>query len=404
MLAVSVFNPKARLWIRGRLGWRACLMKWRNADDRVIWIHAASLGEFEQGRPLIDEIKKKNAGYKLLLTFYSPSGFEIRKNYPGADLVMYLPLDTPYNARKFLMLANPSAVVFIKYEFWHFHLREISEQKISIYLVSALFRPGQVFFRWYGGWFRKNLSYINFFFLQDESSALLLKKIGLSNFAVIGDTRFDRVAAVASAAKEIEVVRIFSEGHFCMVAGSTWPGDEDILALYINQSPEDSRFIIAPHEITTSHLNQLKLRISRPVILFSSATAGNIPGYQVLLIDNIGMLSSLYRYGSIAYVGGGFGKGIHNILEAAAFAKPIIFGPKYLKFREACELISLGGAFSIQNPVEFFEILEKLRNNPSKFLSAGRIAGDYVKKNTGATALVLSHLLDNLSPVTSKKI
>jgi 3-deoxy-D-manno-octulosonic-acid transferase len=398
LLAVSPFHHKARLWIKGRLGWRSRLQGWCEQGGQVIWVHAASLGEFEQGRPLIDEIKSKHPGYRLLLTFYSPSGFEIRKNYPGADHVMYLPLDTPYNARRFVKLVNPAAVIFIKYEFWRFYLRQLWVSKHPVYLISAIFRPDQVFFRWYGGWFRKNLSFFDYFFLQDESSALLLNHAGISNCIVSGDTRFDRVSAVATAAKEVEIARKFSAGHFCIVAGSTWPEDEEILTRYINQCDEDTRFIIAPHEITAAHLSQLKSRISRSFTLFSNASTDTIQDHQVLIIDNIGILSSLYRYGRLAYIGGGFGKGIHNILEAAAFGIPVIFGPNFQKFREACTLLNLGGAFAIHNASEFFEILEQFANQPLKYDQSATIAGDYVRNNTGSTAVILKALFEKSLP------
>jgi 3-deoxy-D-manno-octulosonic-acid transferase len=401
VLAVSLFSHKARLWVRGRLGWKKRLEEWCVPGDPIIWIHAASLGEFEQGRPLIDIIKSNHPRYRLLLTFYSPSGFEVRKNYPGADLVMYLPLDTPYNARRFVNLVNPAAAVFIKYEFWRFYLSQLHAKKHPVYLISAIFRSGQPFFRWYGAWFRKNLSFIDFFFVQDEPSALLLKTAGITRCIVCGDTRFDRVAAVAASAREVDLARIFSQSHFCIVAGSTWPADEDILIRYINQSSHETRFIIAPHEITGIHLKQLKSGISRSHILYSKASADTVQEYQVLIIDNIGMLSSLYRYGHVAYIGGGFGKGIHNILEAAAFGIPVVFGPNYRKFREACELLSLGGGFTIQNAKEFFSILELLENYPGKYEKSASTAGSYVQDHTGATVIIADHLFANLSRLSS---
>jgi 3-deoxy-D-manno-octulosonic-acid transferase len=396
VLAVSPFHQKARLWIKGRLGWRSRLQGWCKQGGKVVWVHAASLGEFEQGRPLIDEIKNKRPGYRLLLTFYSPSGFEIRKNYPGADHVMYLPLDTRYNARRFVKLVNPAAVIFVKYEFWRFYLQQLRSSNHPVFLISAIFRPDQVFFRWYGVWFRKNLSFFDFFFVQDESSASILNQEGISNCIVSGDTRFDRVSAVATAAKEVEIARKFSAGHFCIVAGSTWPEDEEILTRYINQSDKNTRFIIAPHEITGAHLSQLKSRISRSFALFSSASADTVQEHQVLIIDNIGMLSSLYRYGHLAYIGGGFGKGIHNILEAAAFGIPVIFGPNHGKFREAHDLLGLGGAFAIHNAGELFEILEQLRNNTEKYDMSAKIAGIYVRDNTGATNIIINSLFNVL--------
>lgn len=393
VLITSVFNPKARLWIKGRMGWKTRLRNWNTLGKPVIWFHAASLGEFEQGRPLIEKIREVHPGCYILLTFYSPSGFEIRKNYAGADMVMYLPLDTPYNARLFVKLLNPIATVFIKYEFWHFYLRELHRTKHPVYLISAIFRPTQPFFRWYGTWFRKNLHFIDYFFLQDKDSSRLLNQLGLNNHTVSGDTRFDRVKVLAKTAKNIEIARAFSEGHTCLVAGSTWPEDEELLTRFINESQADMRFIIAPHEITPSHIQQLASRLTRDYILYSKAVdPAEYIHSQVLIIDNIGMLSSLYRYGHTAYIGGGFGKGIHNILEAAAYSIPVIFGPNFEKFREARDLISQGGAFSIQNYEEFRSVLLDLHNENGKHKSSALTAGEYVRVNTGATTIIFDFL------------
>jgi 3-deoxy-D-manno-octulosonic-acid transferase len=393
VLIASAFNPKARLWIKGRMGWKTRIRNWDTAGKRVIWFHAASLGEFEQGRPLIDKIRENHSNCRILLTFYSPSGFEIRKSYPGADLVIYLPLDTSYNARLFVKLVNPIATVFIKYEFWHFYLKELHHTKHPVYLISAIFRPGQAFFKWYGAWFRKNLKFIDYFFVQDKDSAHLLHQIGLTNCKISGDTRFDRVRALADSAKNIEIARLFSDGHDCLVAGSTWPEDEEYLIRLINESDSKARFIIAPHEITDSHIQQLTSFISRDYVLYSGAISpAEYKDKQVLIIDNIGMLSSLYRYGRMAYIGGGFGKGIHNILEAAAFGIPVIFGPNFEKFREARELLSQGGAFSIKNYEDLCIILNELKSNPEKYASSSRTAGSYVRENTGATSIVFDFL------------
>jgi 3-deoxy-D-manno-octulosonic-acid transferase len=396
VLIASVFNPKASLWIKGRMGWRVKIRNWNPEGKKVIWFHAASLGEFEQGRPLIDKIRENHPDCRILLTFYSPSGFEIRKNYPGADLVMYLPLDTSYNARLFVSVVNPIATIFIKYEFWHFYLKELHQSNHLVYLISAIFRPDQAFFKWYGAWFRKNLLFIDFFFVQDKDSAHLLRQAALTNCKISGDTRFDRVKALADGAKDIEIARLFSSGHMCLVAGSTWPEDEELLTRFINESDPSLRFIIAPHEITATHIHQLTSRLTRAFVLYSQAsTRAGFNEKQVLIIDNIGMLSSLYRYGRIAYIGGGFGKGIHNILEAAAFGIPVIFGPNFGKFREARELLGLGGAFNIQSYEDLHKILYELGNNPEKYKSSALTAGTYVRENTGATSIIF----DFLAPV-----
>ena len=306
---------------------------------------------------------------------------------------MYLPLDTSYNARLFVKHVNPIATIFIKYEFWHFYLKELNQTKHPVFLISAIFRPGQAFFKWYGAWFRKNLQFIDYFFVQDKDSAHLLNQITLTNCKVSGDTRFDRVKTLSDSAKDIEIARVFSDGHDCLVAGSTWPEDEEFLTRLINESVAEVRFIIAPHEITASHINQLTSRITRDFVLYSQATAqGEFNDKQVLIIDNIGMLSSLYRYGRIAYIGGGFGKGIHNILEAAAFGIPVIFGPNFEKFREARELLGLGGAFNVKNQEDLRNILNELNSNPEKYISSSLAAGSYVRENTGATSIIYDFL------------
>ncbi len=393
VLVASVFDPKARQWIKGRMDWRSRLRRWNTENKPVIWFHAASLGEFEQGRPLIDKIRESQPQIKILLTFYSPSGFEIRKNYTGADLVMYLPLDTSYNARLFIKLVNPAATVFIKYEFWHFYLKELHITKHPVYLISAIFRPAQAFFKWYGAWFRKNLRFIDYFFVQDKDSAELLHQIKVENCSVSGDTRFDRVKDLAETSKSIEIARLFSTGYDCMVAGSTWPEDEELLTRFINVSGAEIRFIIAPHEITASHISQLVSSITREHILYSQVNAStDFINTQVLIIDNIGMLSSLYRYGKFAYIGGGFGKGIHNILEAAAYGIPVIFGPNFDKFREARELLRQGGAYSIHDYVGLQMTIGELIRNPEKYNHSAITAGDYVRNNTGATTRIFDFL------------
>jgi 3-deoxy-D-manno-octulosonic-acid transferase len=391
LLAASPFNHKARLWISGRFGWKAGLKAWCQQGGSIIWVHAASLGEFEQGRPLIDAIRQRHPEYRVLLTFYSPSGYEIRKNFPGADYVMYLPLDTPANARFFADHVKPVAALFIKYEYWYFFFKAMSQRDYPIYLISAIFRPSQAFFAWYGAWFRRKLGFVSYFFVQDEASANLLRGIGIDRCSVTGDTRFDRVNTVAAAAKDIPLASAFADGQFCLVAGSTWPEDEDILVDYIHTGPPHYKYIIAPHEVSPAGLNRLTSRLTCPVVLFSEATPETVDQFRVLVIDNMGMLSSLYRYGKAAYIGGGFGKGIHNILEAAAFGIPVIFGPNYSKFREALELIRRGGAFPVKRKEDLPAILAQL-SIPESYAAACRTAGSYVADNTGATDVILNAL------------
>jgi 3-deoxy-D-manno-octulosonic-acid transferase len=396
VLAASPFNGKARLWIRGRYGWRKKLRGW-NPGGPVIWFHAASLGEFEQGRPVMEKMRAEHPGLKILLTFYSPSGYEVRKNYAGADKIVYLPLDTWYNARTFIRLVKPVMAIFIKYEFWPSHLETLHRSDCKIYLISGIFRSSQPFFKKYGSWYRKKLSLFEYFFLQDEPSAGLLKGIGYKNSMVAGDTRFDRVSDVAAAAKDIEIARQFSEGHTCVVAGSTWPGDEQYLVPFINASDENTRFILAPHEITESHISQLLEGIRVPLAKYSDVKAGSLlRETRVLIIDNIGMLSSIYRYGHVAYIGGGFGKGIHNVLEAATFHIPVIFGPNFQKFREARELLQSGGAFTVGSYEALEACMNTLLQRGSPWQKAAEIAGNYVKDNTGATSVIINHVSPNL--------
>ena len=390
--AMSPFNPKARLWITGRMGWRKKLRK-RLPGKPVYWFHAASLGEFEQGRPLIEEIKKQKPRCSVVLTFYSPSGFEVRKNYPGADLVCYLPLDTFRNAKSFIDLVRPDAAFFIKYEYWYYYLKFLHTGNVPVYLVSGVFSQNQPFFRWYGGWFRSRLRFFSHFFVQDQSSACLLQNYGLINVTVSGDTRFDRVSAIARASGEISGLQAFTAGCFCLVAGSTWSRDEEILTRYINETGQDIKMIIAPHEVHQQHISRLASMMKKKYVLFSEAGQENLPECQVLIIDNIGMLSSLYRYGQIAYIGGGFGAGIHNILEPAANGLPVIFGPNYRRFREAIDLIREGGAFAVKNQEEFNHRINELFNDPVQYTASSSTAKRYVSGNTGATEIIMKKVL-----------
>jgi 3-deoxy-D-manno-octulosonic-acid transferase len=398
ILCSSLFDKKARLWIIGRKDWRKRLRAWKPYGNPVYWFHAASLGEFEQGRPLIEAVKKHKPGCSIILTFYSPSGFEIRKNYQEADLVCYLPLDTAYNARKFIALAKPASVFLIKYEYWYFYLKHLHGSGIPVYLVSGIFRKNHIFFRWYGQWFRNKLSYIDHFFVQDQPSAVLLNSSGFRNVTVSGDTRFDRVASLGAAARNIDLAGAFVQDGPCLVAGSTWPADEMILVQFINESVNPIKLILAPHEIGKEHIRKLVMMIRKPVALFSEASLNDIAEKQVLIIDNIGMLSSLYRYGQLAYVGGGFGKGIHNILEAATYSVPVVFGPNYQKFHEAKELIACMGAFTVSDYPEFRDKLHYLLRNPEALHNASKQAGHYVISNIGATNRILEHILDNYLP------
>ena len=366
----------------------------RNA--KYIWFHASSLGEFEQGRPLIEKIKAEHPEYKILLTFFSPSGYEVRKNYGGADVVCYLPFDTPYRVKKFLDSSKPVMAIFIKYEFWDNYLSELKRRNIPVYIVSAIFRKEQLFFKWYGGMYRKVLSYFTHIFVQDDASRELLSKYGVTNVSVFGDTRFDRVQDVYKNTKQVPMVDLFvnnnrSDNQLTMVAGSSWQQDEEVYLNYFNEHPE-LKLIIAPHEIHKDHLMHIESMLKRPSIRLSEATEKDIKGKSCLIVDSFGLLSSIYRYGDLAYIGGGFGAGIHNVLEAAVYGIPVIFGPKYQKFKEARDLLQVGGAFSITDEKTFESKMEELSTYRDLLEAAGAAAGDFVKSNIGATNRIIASI------------
>lgn len=365
-----------------------------SAGQKVAWVHCASLGEFEQGRPLIEAIRKDYPDYKIVLTFFSPSGYEVRKNYNMADLVVYLPADTCSNAKRFLKVVNPSLAFFIKYEFWFHYYTALKQANVPVYSISSIFRKNQVFFKWYGKWFQKMLHAVTRFYVQDQKSGELLEQIGLKNFVVAGDTRFDRVTTIANTAADIPVVHEFANQGKVLVAGSSWPEDEVILADYINNATENVKLIIAPHEVHESHIEQLIARFKVPVLRYSEKDNKPVHEYRVLVIDTIGLLSAIYRYGSIAYIGGGFGKGIHNTLEAATYGMPVIFGPKYQKFKEAVDLIGVGGAFTIGTYEDFSKVMISLWSADSnKFIeNAGLASKNYVQGMCGATPMIMKDL------------
>lgn len=392
--AAACFNSKARLFVKGRKNWKKNLAAKIETNARYIWVHCASLGEFEQGRPLIEAIRKHLPEYRIVLTFFSPSGYEVRKNYDQADVISYLPLDTKKNARTFLRMVQPEKAFFIKYEYWYFYIHELSKKEIPLYIVSAIFRNDQQFFKntLWGKWYRQMLFKTTHFFIQDENSANLLQSIRLTKFTKTGDTRFDRVAAIAKNVVEIPIVEKFRGSKTLLVAGSTWKPDEELLADFIN-THNNLKLIIAPHEVTQANLFRLE-NIFKQVIRFSKIDERNAGNYQVLLIDSIGMLSSLYRYGDMAYIGGGFGVGIHNILEAATFGLPVVFGPNYQKFREAVDLKKLGGAFPVTDYHGLEKTLLMLLTNPSEREKASELCRKYVEQNTGATHLILKKVFN----------
>ncbi len=387
----SIFNSKARFWIKGRKGLLKKIDKKINKNENIAWFHCASLGEFEQGRPVIEKFKEKYPEYKILLTFYSPSGFEIRKNYEKADYIYYLPIDTPRNAKVFVKTVNPKIVFFIKYEFWYYFLKEINKNQIPLYLVSGIFRKDQYFFKSYTRRPKKMLRFFTHFFVQNNLSKELMNSIGFNNVTISGDTRFDRVNEISKQTKSLELIEKFRSGALTLIAGSTWKPDEEILIKYLNETSFKVKFIIAPHEIHSENMRRIEnsFKDEFNVLRYSAANENNIEQANILIIDSIGLLSSLYKYGDLAFIGGGFGKGIHNTLEAATFGLPILFGPNYLKFQEAIDLIEIKAAFSINSYNSLYEKLNNLLAN-SKLNEIGKKASEYVKDKCGATDKILS--------------
>lgn len=393
VVIASPFNEKARRWLKGRRGmWRR--IKSVNGCSRdVYWFHCSSLGEFEQGRPLIEKLRQQKPDIFILLTFFSPSGYELRKNYSGADLVTYLPLDTRFNAWRFINLVKPSAAYFIKYEFWYYFLRTMKKKNIPVFLVSAKFRSDQAFFMWWGRWYRKFLRYFAHFFVQDKQSLDLLNKLNLNNVSITGDTRFDRVFEISRLSKEYPGVELFKQNKKVLIAGSTWDKDEEILIRYINNSDDSLKFILAPHEINAKKIYRLISEIEAPVVKFTDEDKSHFPESKVMIIDTIGHLSAIYKYGEVAYIGGGFGNGIHNILEAATYYLPVIFGPNYHKFNEAVELVEKKAAFPISTYEALNQKLDEIFNHPGELKECSDRAGNYVRSKLGATDQILNKSL-----------
>jgi len=388
---ISIFNPKALLWVRGQKNWEEKVREWIKPEDHTVWIHCASLGEFEQGRPVMDAIKKKRPELKIVLTFFSPSGYEIRKNYPNADCVTYLPADTPGNASRFINLIRPEYVIFIKYEFWNNYISTLYNKNIPLYLVSAIFRPGQHFFKWYGSFFRGMLRKFARIFVQDQRSVDLLTGIGLDNILLAGDTRFDRVVQITGTARDIPQLEKFRGNEKLFLAGSSWKQDEEIIAQYINKFPGKMKWVFAPHEIDIPNVERLEKLFKVSHVRFSEFNNSSSDA-RVMIIDNIGMLSSAYKYAYIAAIGGGFGKGIHNILEPACWGIPVMFGPEHKKFREAVDLINEKGAMTFDSFGEFSNILDKWLTDEQFYLKSAKAASFYISKNTGATDKILQEI------------
>ena len=377
------WNTKAKLWRDGR---KSLFDRMRESIDPsapTIWVHVASLGEFEQGRPIIEKIKAERPEYKILLTFFSPSGYEIRKNYPGADYIFYLPLDTPSNAREFLDIVKPQMAVFVKYEYWINLLAELKNRDIPTYIVSAIFRRDSIFFRSTGAMWREALKSFELLFVQDDNSKSLLAELGHENVVVAGDTRFDRVAQIAAAAKKIDLIEQFKGDSRLFVAGSSWGPDEELIVRLANENPT-IKFIVAPHEMEQARMAKIEQSAVGCAVRYTYID-GDISDKQILILDTMGMLSSVYGYADFSYIGGGFGVGIHNTLEAATFGLPIAFGPNYQKFKEARDMIALGGATSVSNYEELERWFAPLRDDSEHLAAVSQISKDYTARNQGAT-------------------
>lgn len=386
---VALWNEKARLWHEGRKGIFDKMRQSIKPEDKVVWIHVASLGEFEQGRPIIEQMRKEKLDYKILVTFFSPSGYEIRKNYNGADYIFYLPADTPGNVKKFLDIAHPEIAIFIKYEFWLNYLYELKRRNIRSFVVSAIFRKNSTFFKWYGTHWRKALESFEQMFVQNEESKELLHSIGFDNVVVAGDTRFDRVAELAKVVKPISIVERFKGESRLFVAGSTWGPDEEILQELINENPE-VKFVVAPHEMEEGRINKIISATKAGAVRYTRCDeTTDFSSTQVLILDTIGILSSVYSYAEWSYIGGGFGVGIHNTLEAATFALPIAFGPNYHKFKEARDMVALGAATKVESAAELKAWFAPLRDDKEFLKRVSSTAKNYTVKNQGATPLIM---------------
>jgi 3-deoxy-D-manno-octulosonic-acid transferase len=397
----SPFNRQAAQWVKGRKGLFKRMKASVGKHEDIVWFHCASLGEFEQGRTVIESFRQTFPQFKVLLTFFSPSGYEVQKDYPQADYVFYLPVDKPKNARRFIRLFQPKLAVFIKYEFWYNYIRELSKNKIPLFFVSAVFRKDQYFFRPGAKWFRNQLQKVTWFQVQDKTSSDLLNRIRIFHHQIGGDTRFDRVLNIARKEVSLPVAEAFSQNYDVLVGGSTWPPDETILADYLAHNPK-IRMMVAPHKTDREHILEIqkKFREFHPV-LYSEAEKEVPEACRVLIIDRMGLLSSLYRFGKLAYVGGGFGSGIHNLPEAAVYGLPVIFGPNYQRFREARDLLENGGGFTIDSAKRFRQVADELLTDSEKYQKASEAAGSYIRKQAGATYLAIERFKDYI--VVQKK-
>jgi len=388
----SIRNEKARKWIEGRKNIFTRLRETIPPGERILWFHASSLGEFEQGRPVIESVRKLKPDYKILLTFFSPSGYELRKDYKFADYIFYLPLDTKKNAERFIDIVRPEKVFFIKYEFWYNFLTQLKEEGIPTYIFSALFRPSQIFFKPWGKWYLKAITTYEHIFVQNQESFDILHKFGFINVSVSGDTRLDRVGEIADAAPRLDKLEIFCGKQKAIIAGSTWKEDEDLFIPYVNKCQPGQKFVIAPHEVNPQSLERVCSALEKTYAFYSTASPQELKDADVLIVDGYGYLVSVYRYGAFAYVGGGFTSGIHSILEPAAFGLPVIIGPDFQKFQEAHDMLSLGAATCINNYEELENQIDNYRSNPDALNAASASAHNYVDQNRGASKEIVKYL------------
>ncbi|SEL54952.1 3-deoxy-D-manno-octulosonic-acid transferase [Maribacter orientalis] len=388
--ALALVNTKLSLFVNGRKETFSILKKTISKKDKVIWIHAASLGEYEQGLPIMEELRKTRPNHKLVLSFFSPSGYEVKKNSKTADVICYLPLDTRKNVSQFLKAVHPELVIFIKYEIWPNYLSSLKKENIPTFLISALFKESQIYFKWYGAFMRKALSKFTHFFVQNEKSYDLLNSIGFNNATIAGDTRFDRVNEILEKDNSLDFMSSFKQDKFCFVAGSTWPEDENIIIDYINQNTHPIQFVIAPHTMKAKHIESIKQAVHKPVLCYSELSDKDPTNYQVIIIDTIGILTKIYSYADVAYVGGGFATGLHNTLEPAVYGIPVIIGPKYDGFAEAEELVQLKGVLSIHSPSEFRKNMNLCFERVDYKEKTGQINYSYITSRKGATSKIMN--------------
>ena len=390
---IALFNSKIKLFVDGRKIVFTTLEQKIKPSDKTIWFHAASLGEYEQGLPVIEKIKDKYPLHKIVITFFSPSGYEVRKNNTVADATVYLPLDSKKNAQRFLDLVHPDMVFFIKYEYWLNYLNELNKLNTPTYLISGIFREEQMFFKWYGGFYRKALDTFSYFFVQNEGSKKLLQQLGKTNVVVSGDTRFDRVAAILEKDNDLDYISQFKNNTLTIVVGSSWPKDEALLLDFINSNTLNVKFIIAPHNIKADQIEQLKNSITKKTVLFSEMQEKNLADFDVFIIDTIGILTKIYSYADIAFVGGGFGNpGVHNLLEPATFGVPIVIGPNYSHFAEATALVNMGGCISVSDKTELIAAFKDLIVDDSFRSEKGHICSTFVQMNKGATNIIMKNI------------